>query len=76
MIKDKVKGKLKLIYIDPPFGTGDEYDGNKGQSAYSAKQKGAEFVEFVRRRLIIAKDILSSNGWIFVRQGSPFGHYI
>ena len=41
LIKDKAKGKVKLIYIDPPFGTGDEYDGNKGQSAYSAKRKGA-----------------------------------
>ena len=33
LIKNKIKGKVKLIYIDPPFGTGDEYDGNKGQSA-------------------------------------------
>lgn len=32
LVKDKVKGKVKLIYIDPPLGTGDEYDGNKGQS--------------------------------------------
>ncbi len=30
LIKDKVKGKIKLIYIDPPFGTGDDYDGNRG----------------------------------------------
>jgi len=76
LIKNKVKGKIKLIYIDPPFGTGDEYDGNNGQAAYSAKQKGAEFVEFLRRRLIVAKDILATDAWIFVRQGSPFGHYV
>ncbi len=76
LIRNKVKGKVKLIYIDPPFGTGDEYDGNTGQAAYSAKLKGTEFVEFVRRRLIVAKEILANDGWIFVRQGSPFGHYI
>lgn len=29
LIKGKVKGKVKLIYIDPPFGTGDEYGGNR-----------------------------------------------
>jgi adenine-specific DNA-methyltransferase len=76
LIKDKVKGKVKLIYIDPPFGTGDEYDGNKGQSAYSAKTKGAEFVEFLRRRLILAKEILATDGTIFVRIDYHFGHYV
>lgn len=65
-----------MIYIDPPFGTGDEYEGNKGQKGYSAKSKGAEFVEFIRRRLIVAKDILSDDGVIMVRQGYNFGHYI
>lgn len=76
LIKNKVKGKVKLIYIDPPFGTGDEYDGNKGQMAYSAKTKGAEFVEFLRRRLIVAKEILAEDGSIFVRQDYHFGHYV
>jgi len=76
LIKNKIKGKVKLIYIDPPFGTGDEYDGNKGQGAYSAKRKGADFVEFIRRRLILAREILSDDGVIVVRQGYNFGHYI
>jgi site-specific DNA-methyltransferase (adenine-specific)/adenine-specific DNA-methyltransferase len=75
LIRDRVKGKVKLIYIDPPFGTGDEYGGNKGQSAYSAKRKSADFVEFLRRRLILAKEILANDGSIFVRQDYHFGHY-
>jgi len=75
LIRNKVKGKVKLIYIDPPFGTGDEYDGNKGQSGYTAKTKGAEFVEFLRRRLILAREILADDGGIFVRQDYHFGHY-
>ena len=76
LIKDKVKGKVKLIYIDPPFGTGDEYGGNKGQKAYTAKAKGADFVEFVRRRLIVAREILAPDGFIFVRQAYNFGFEI
>jgi site-specific DNA-methyltransferase (adenine-specific)/adenine-specific DNA-methyltransferase len=76
LIKDKVKGKVKLIYIDPPFGTGDEYDANKGQKAYSARAKCAEFVEFLRRRLILAREILADDGSIFVRQDYHFGHYV
>jgi adenine-specific DNA-methyltransferase len=75
LIKGKVKGKVKLIYIDPPFGTGDDYDGNNGQKAYSAKTKGADFVEFVRRRLIVAKEILAPDGAIFIRLDYHFGHY-
>jgi adenine-specific DNA-methyltransferase len=76
LIKNKVKGKVKLIYIDPPFGTGEEYDGNKGQSAYSAKRKGADFVEFMRRRIILLKELLHTDGIIAVRQAFNFGHYI
>lgn len=76
LIKNKVKGKVKLIYIDPPFGTGDEYGGNKGQRGYSAKRKGADFVEFLRRRLILAKEILTDGGFIVVRQAYNFGYEI
>ena len=76
LVKNKIKGKVKLIYIDPPFGTGDEYDGAKGQSAYSAKRKGADFVEFVRRRLILLREVLADDGSIYVRIDYRFGHYI
>ncbi len=76
LVKNKIKGKVKLIYIDPPFGTGDEYDGNNGQSAYSAKRKGADFVEFVRRRLILLREILADDGSIYIRIDYRFGHYI
>jgi len=76
LIKGRVKGRVKLIYIDPPFGTGDEYDGANGQSCYSAKAKGAEFVEFIRRRLYVAREILADDGCIFVRLDYHFGHYL
>ena len=76
IIANNIKGKIKLIYIDPPFGTGDEYDGNKGQSAYSAKRKGADFVEFLRRRLILLREVMANDGVIFIRLDYHFGHYI
>ncbi len=76
LIRKRVKNKVSLIYIDPPFGTGDEYEGNKGQKAYQAKLRGTEFVEFLRRRLILAKELLARNGTIFVRIDYHFGHYI
>jgi DNA (cytosine-5-)-methyltransferase len=66
LIKDKVKGKVKLIYIDPPFATQDEFSTKAGNKAYSDKKKGSEFLEFIRRRLIVAKEILADDGVIFV----------
>lgn len=67
--------KINLIYIDPPFGTGDIYDA-KGVPAYSAALQGAEFIETLRERLIFLRELLDDNGSIYVRIDYHFGHYI
>ena len=76
LIKDKVKGEVKLIYIDPPFGTGDEYGGSNGEMSYSAKVKGSEFIEHLRERIIFLRELLLEHGCIFVRLDYHFGHYM
>ena len=76
LIKDKVKGKVKLIYIDPPFATSDEFQSKEGAKAYNDKKKGAEFVEFLRRRLLLAREILADDGSIYVHLDSKMSHYI
>lgn len=76
LIKDKVKGKVKLIYIDPPFATQDEFQNKEGAKAYSDKKKGAEFLEFIRRRLILAREILADDGAIYVHLDQKMGHYV
>lgn len=76
LIKDKVKGKVKLIYIDPPFATESDFSGTQGQKAYSDKTKDADFVEFLRRRLILAREILAPDGVIFVHLDWKKAHYI
>jgi len=67
---------VRLVYIDPPFGTGDEYAITDDVKAYSAKLKGSRFIEFLRKRLIMLRDLLSDDGSIFVRIDYHFGHYI
>lgn len=71
----KKAGGIKLIYIDPPFGTGELYDA-AGVPAYSAALQGAAFVEFLRKRLILLKGLLADDGSIYVRIDYHFGHYI
>jgi site-specific DNA-methyltransferase (adenine-specific)/adenine-specific DNA-methyltransferase len=76
LIKDKVKGLVKLIYIDPPFGTDSDFEGSAGQKAYTDKTKDSDFIEFIRRRLIVAKEILAEDGSIFVHLDWKKCHYI
>jgi len=76
IIENKVKGKVKLIYIDPPFATESDFSGSQGQKAYSDKTKDAEFVEFIRRRLVVAKEILASDGSIYIHLDQKKSHYI
>jgi site-specific DNA-methyltransferase (adenine-specific)/adenine-specific DNA-methyltransferase len=76
LIKNKVKGKVKLIYIDPPFGTTSDFEGSFGQKAYTDKIKDADFIEYIRRRLILAKEILSDKGTIFLHLDWKKCHYI
>lgn len=76
LIKDKVKGKVKLIYIDPPFATEGDFTAKDGEKAYSDKIKGAEFIEFLRERLILAREILADDGVIYVHLDWKKAHYI
>ena len=73
----KYNVKVDLIYIDPPFSTNNIFRIGKNRAntisfnkedeiAYSDKLKGEDFIEFLRERLILAKEILSDNGSIYL----------
>lgn len=72
----EVKGQVKLIYIDPPFATKQEFKGSKDQKAYQDKIAGAKFVEFLRKRLIFLKELLADDGSIYVHLDWKKAHYI
>ena len=74
LIKGKVKGKVKLIYIDPPFATAGEFWNQEGAKAYQDKRTGAKFLELLRRRLILAREILAPDGSIFVHLDQKMSH--
>lgn len=66
---------IKLIYIDPPFATKQDFQSGN-QKAYSDKIKGAEFLEWLRKRLILLRELLSSDGVIYVHLDWRKVHYI
>lgn len=67
---------IKLIYIDPPFATKQEFKGSQEEKAYQDKVVGAQFLEFIRKRLVFLKGLLSDEGSILVHIDWKKGHYI
>lgn len=61
-----VRGKVTLVYIDPPFGTGWSFLSRKQQNAYDDALWGAEYVESLRHRLVLLWELLSPSGSIYL----------
>jgi adenine-specific DNA-methyltransferase len=67
LTRDKsVCGQIRLIYIDPPFATEGVFISRKQEHAYHDILSGPEYVESIRRRLIMLHHILAENGSIYV----------
>jgi len=54
----KTRNKIKLIYIDPPFATKQDFMKDR-EKAYRDKVIGSQFIEFLRKRLILLREILA-----------------
>lgn len=67
---------IRLIYIDPPFAARREFKGSQEQKAYQDKVYGARYIEFIRRRLIFLRDLLSDDGTIYVHLDWKKTHYL
>jgi len=74
--KNMGRGKVKLIYIDPPFATRQEFRGSQEQKAYQDKIIGAQFLEFLRKRLVFLRELLADDGSIYVHLDQRKGHYV
>lgn len=70
------KSKIDLIYIDPPFGTGQNFNSVDDDSAYSDKLIDSEFLEFLRKRLFLLRELMSEQGSIYLHIDKKIGHYV
>src|SRR3989338_2940997 len=75
LIRNKVKGNVKLIYIDPPFATKSEFGGKEGERSYADKVTAAEFIESLWERLIYLCEMLADDGSIYVHLDQKMNHY-
>lgn len=85
-------GKINLIYIDPPFATGDDFsfevqigdqEITKEPSALEVKAyrdtwgKGMQsYLQMMYDRLVLMKELLADNGSIYVHLDWHVGHYV
>lgn len=79
--------KVDLVYIDPPFNTNQEFTvsgtrvstisrGKKTHVAYADQMTTESYLEFMRERLILLKELLSEEGSIYVHIDNKMGHYL
>ncbi len=85
--KRGLAGKVDLIYTDPPFATNCNFtitngraatisNSAKGEVAYSDRLLGMDFVEYLRRRVVLMRELLSEQGSIYLHTDYKIGHYI
>jgi DNA modification methylase len=84
------RGKVDLIYIDPPFDSKAEYkkqislkrqniesDHNSfEEKQYSDIWTNDEYLQFMYERLILLKELLSENGFLFLHCDWHKSHYL
>lgn len=61
--------KAEMIYLDPPYATGLSFSSRKQEHAYHDALDDAAYIEFMRRRLVLMREILDENGSIYVHIG-------
>lgn len=87
LLNSGYRERIDLIYIDPPYNTQQFFTvdndrvstisrANNGVIAYSDKLNMNDYLEFMRERLILMRELLSECGSIYVHIDSKVGHYL
>jgi len=69
-LKTQFRGKVKLIYIDPPYNTGNDTFG------YNDNFNHSSWLTFMKNRLEVARDLLREDGSIWINIDDDEAHYL
>jgi adenine-specific DNA-methyltransferase len=87
LLKDYAGG-IDLVYIDPPFATNCDFRvGSGGRTstisssrcdalAYEDTLTGQAFLDFLRERLVVIRELMSSQASIYLHIDYKIGHYV
>ena len=68
-LRERFRGQVKLIYIDPPYNTGNDSFG------YNDSFNHSTWLTFMKNRLEVAKELLTEDGNIFINLDWNEVHY-
>ena len=68
-LKEEFAGKVKLIYIDPPYNTG------KDGFNYNDSFNHSSWLTFMKNRLVIARELMSNDASIWISLDDRESHY-
>src|SRR5699024_9563094 len=69
-LKKKYVGKIKLIYLDPPYNTGGD------SFKYNDRFNHSTWLTFMKNRLEVAYELLSDDGSIWITLDNTEIHYL
>ena len=82
LARSDFKGNFQMIYMDPPFYSGAKYfsrkpDGSKKLAYSDVWGSGLlEYLEMIAKRILIAKELLSDDGLIWIHLDYRAVHYV
>jgi adenine-specific DNA-methyltransferase len=87
LINNSWKNSVDLIYIDPPYNTDQIFTVEEGRTSTISRAKNGtiayddrmdldNYLEFIRERLILMRELLSSHGSIYLHIDFKVGHYV
>ncbi len=83
----QIAGHVALAYLDPPFATDRQYRAGRSRTAtvsssrsdslaYSDRLRSGAYLEFLRQRLRLVRELLADNGSLYVHMGPQMSHYV
>ena len=64
--EEGIRGHVRLVYIDPPFATEASFESRTRRHAYDDHLAGAGYVEALRHRLVLIRELLSNDGALYL----------
>lgn len=72
----RVAGHVQLVYIDPPFSSNNVFKSRSQKDAYHDLLTGPQYIEFLRQRLILLRELLATTGSIYVHIDDKMAFHI
>lgn len=87
LIQSGYEGKIDLVYIDPPYNTNQIFTvetdrtstisrSKNGDTAYRDDMPVEDYLEFMRERLVLIRELLSEQGSLYLHIDQKMGHYL